>query len=691
MKVCLISPPTVTEFSGGEHIEEREAVRLIAEYAPLGILSLAAVLDAQGVEPHVIDLNWLHYEYLTRDVGRREGLSFSAHAARSLESLDFDIFGFGSICSSYPLTLRLAREVRRSHPSAKIILGGPQASVVDVPTLREFPFVDVIVRGEAEMTLPRLLEELDGGSAGLARLDGITYRDGANVVRNRNAPVITDLDGLPLPAFHLYPYMGESRYIPLEAGRGCPFACSFCSTNDFFRRRFRLKSPHVLVDQMRSLKARYGVGSFELIHDMFTVDRKKVVSFCQAVAESGDQFYWSCSARTDCIDDDLISLMGRTGCYGVFFGIDTGSERMQGIINKGLDLREARERVESTRRRGIKTTVSLIAGYPEETHEDLRATVKFYGDVLRHPHTDGQLHLLAPLAETPITTRHKDQLVYDEIFSDISFHGWEQDPEDRAMILENRDIFPNFYSVPTPGLDRKHLRELREFLLHGVMKHRWLMTFLHRDSGDLLTVFDRWRAWHLSPEGARPAEERGRSYYASTTFSEDLFRFLRSGRVRALSAHPHLLATMVELEATLFALYGDQPRRRVRTPPTVGADSVPVVPEGVRMLDVEADYKRLVACLKSGGRFDRLPAERVSLVLVKGSDKIRVRQLNQLTGRLIGLCDGSRNVLEVAGIFAATEKIEGVPPLKAGFHGLLMLCRQGLVTIKGASARRRAA
>lgn len=686
MKFCFISPPTLSEFDVGRATEQ-EATRLIGESAPLGILSLAAVLDGQGVRPHVIDLNWNYYEYLKCDAARREGLGFTAYAARSLETLSFDVFGFGSICSSYPLTLRLAREVRRLHPTAKIILGGPQASVVDVPTLREFPFVDVIVRGEAEVTLPRLLEELGGGGgAGLARVDGITYRDGGDVVRNRNAPVIEDLDGLPLPAFHLYPYMDGVSFIPLEAGRGCPFACSFCSTNDFFRRRFRMKSPHVLVEQMRLLKGRYGVGSFELAHDMFTVDCKKVVSFCRAVQESGGQFSWSCSARTDCIDDELISLMARSGCSGLYFGIDTGSERMQQIINKGLDLREAAACVESTRRHGIKTTVSLIAGYHEETLEDLRATVRFYGDSLRHQHTDAQLHLLAPLAETPITTRHKEQLVYDEVFSDISFHDWEQDPEDRPMIVEHRDIFPNFYSIPTPGLDRQHLRELREFLLHGAIKHRWLMTFLHQDSGDLLTVFDLWKAWHVGPHGARPDGERGAAYYMSPAFLGDLLRFLRSSRVRALSAHPHLLATMVELEAALFTLGGQQPCRRARRPAAVRADSVPFIPEGVRLLEVEADYKKLVACLHRAGRFERLPVQRVSLALIKGSDKIKVRQLNQITGRLLRLCDGSRNVMEVAGSFAAKEKIDGMSPLKAGFHGLLMLSSQGLITIKDAPA-----
>src|SRR5260370_40861411 len=137
---------------------------------------------------------------------------------------------------------------------------------------------------------------------------------------------------------------------------------------------------------MKAIKETYGIKSFDLIHDMFTVDRKKVLAFCNAVEESGEHFYWSCSARTDCVDDELISRMAKAGCDGVFFGIDAGSERMQDIIKKGLDVNEAAARVKRTNQHGIKTTVSLITGFPEETKDDLRATIRFHGESLRYQH-----------------------------------------------------------------------------------------------------------------------------------------------------------------------------------------------------------------------------------------------------------------------------------------------------------------
>lgn len=693
MKVCLISPPTVTEF-GERQMGEKEAYRIIAEYAPLGILSLAAVLEREGATPRVIDLNPIYYDYVRSGGG--EQFAFSAHVVRLLEAVPCEVFGFGTICSTYPLTLRLARELKRLRPDATVILGGPQASVVDVQTMKEFPFVDFILRGESEATLPQLLDAVSSGGAGVGRVQGLTYRDGGVVARNPNAPVIEDLDALPLPAFHLFPRIRDCRTFPLEAGRGCPFACSFCSTNDFFRRRFRLKSPHTLVGQMRFVKETYGVNSFDLIHDMFTVDRRKVLAFCEAVEESGERFRWACSARTDCLDDETLDAMARAGCDGIFFGIDSGSERMQEALNKGLDMGEAASRVALTTRRGISTVVSLITGFPEETEEDMRATVRFFGESLRHRKASVQFHLLAPLAETPVTTRHREQLTYDEIFSDISSQGWEQDPEDRALIVGHRDIFTNFYAIPTQ-LDRRHLIELREFLLRGVARYRWLMAFLHQDSGDLSRVFDEWKAW-LRAAGRGPGGGVLRDYYRSRQFTDDLLDFVLS-RYPVVWGSGHLTATLAGVEAALPALRVGPPpdgakraRARRNAPSAISADSIPVIAEGVRLVRVRADYKRLLRCIRSRGRLDRIPAEQVSLVLARVGGEVKILQPGQAACQLLDLCDGTRSLLEVAGSFASGEQFEGVSAEKAGLYGLLALNRQGLVDITaGAAPDRRAA
>src|SRR5262249_48804699 len=300
--------------------------------------------------------------------------------------------------------------------------------------------------------LPQLLEALGQGSR-LDDIPGVTFRRDGKIVRTPDGGGIADLDTLPFPSCCLLPGMETLRFMPLELGRGCPFSCTFCSTNDFFRRRFRLKSPARMLEEMRRVRAIYGIDTFELVHDMFTVDRKRVAAFCEALLESSEKFYWGCSARTDCIDEELIELMASAGCRGIFFGIETGSARMQKIIDKGLDLADHWASGRACDRSKKKTAVSLIVGFPEETKEDLRSTIGFFMDSLRSDHADPQLVILAPLAGTPIHQQHKEKLFLDDADSNMAYRGWDQGPEEKKMIREHPDIFPNFYSVPTPFLD----------------------------------------------------------------------------------------------------------------------------------------------------------------------------------------------------------------------------------------------
>ena len=328
--ICLVTALTVSDFIDPDLTAGANS----NTGAQLGVLTLAALLRRQGYDPFLVNLDDLFFEFVRSDESRPSikrdaknggapAESFFSFVVRHLPDQNFDVFGLSSICSSYPLTLRLADEIRRRSPHAKIILGGPQASVVDVATMQAYPCVDVIVRGEADDTFPVLLRLLERDDSGWGSIPGITFRCDDQVIRNHNAPVVEDLDRLPLPAFDLDSRIRDRGGIHLEIGRGCPFACTFCSTNDFFRRNFRLKSSSRMIADITSIKNEYGLNYFSLVHDMYTIDRKKVVAFCEAILASGAEFTWGCSARTDCVDDELLELMARAGCTGIFFGIET--------------------------------------------------------------------------------------------------------------------------------------------------------------------------------------------------------------------------------------------------------------------------------------------------------------------------------------------------------------------------------
>src|SRR5260370_8730413 len=106
-----------------------------------------------------------------------------------------------------------------------------------------------------------------------------------------------------------------------------------------------------------------------------------------------------------------------------------------------------------------------MAGFPDETMNDLRATAAFFVDSLRYDHADPQLSILAPLADTPIQKQHKDSLVLDDDIADMSYRGWRQEPQDHAIIADCPEIFSSFYSVPPPYLEHEFFKALRVFLL----------------------------------------------------------------------------------------------------------------------------------------------------------------------------------------------------------------------------------
>ena len=684
MKVCLVSPATVTEFSS--ELAESEAIQKLAEHAPVGILTLASILEAEGYDFTFYDTNTSYYDYI-RCPNNGEYGNFREYILKNLLEINFDVIGLGTICSTYPLTISLAQAIRRIRPNVKIILGGPQASAVDIATMESFDCVDFIVRYEAEETLPMLLSALQM-SASPILVPGITYRDnGNNVRRTKSPPVIEDLDRLPLPAFDLYPPIKTAKYIPLELGRGCPYACTFCSTNDFFRRKFRLKTPSLIVDQMLELKSTYMISTFDLIHDMFTVDRKKVVEFCQSILDSGERFFWNCSARTDRIDSELMELMSLAGCRGIFFGIEAGSQRLQKIVDKNLVLSDSLKKIDTACGLGINTAVSLITGFPDETLDDFYETADFFVKALAFENSIPQLHILAPLADTPLHRQYKKELKFDDIVSDMSHQGWDQTNQDRDMISTYPDIFPNFYAIPTP-LDREYVKNVRLFLLHGAKNFSWLYSALHQDNGHILNVYDNFSSW-LNKKNKLENKDIA-EYYQSPRFHVDFFEYLRTEYINDTDNRDIVLFLckyfcliedigMVDPTADLSRAT-DTDTDRVRY--TGFKDgSIPVLSNSVAILEAPIDICELRAVVRNNMPLASIEKRRTTVASRKKlGEWPETIQLSEASEKILSLCDGNRTVGDIKN--EGRNKIDAIDGIEVGIAiqvGLEILRYDGLV------------
>jgi radical SAM superfamily enzyme YgiQ (UPF0313 family) len=462
----------------------------------LGLISLAAVARRGGVDAAVYDPK--------RDLFAGE-LRLDASLYRSMAerilNLRPDVVGFTALGCNFHCVTKSARWLKRLRPDVPILLGGPHASILHKAIVSRFDVFDAVARGEAEEILLPLIERL--GSAHLDEVAGITYRHAGEVRCNPPARAIEELDELPFPAYDCYPIEGCGLdAINVEAGRGCPFSCTFCSTATFFGRNYRLKSASRLVAELDHLNRTYGFTNFSLQHDLFTVNRKKILAFCEVVRER--KYHWRCSARVDCVDPELLEAMANAGCNGMYFGIETGSPRMQKISRKRLDLSLVEPMLARAAELGISATASFITGYPEEEAADQAETVDMVGHVFTRARgrMAVQLHLLTPEPGTELMAQYGDRLGFDGYVTDFNFPLLE--PDDATLLSENPDLFGNHHYLPTVLPRDRHIFVTAAW--DGLRTlSRGALSYLLRPYGGRLSLFldavDSWR----QAQGCPPA------------------------------------------------------------------------------------------------------------------------------------------------------------------------------------------
>jgi len=415
---------------------EEHSLELLDVHPHLGLLSLAAVAERDG---HVVQI------YDPKRLIRSGALSYDEtvydRAAQSLLSQRPDAVGFTSLGCSFLFALNVAARLKRQEPELPILLGGPHATMLHREILERFTQFDVVVRYEADEILSEVLANLE--SRDFSSIPGVSWR--ANGLRfNPGAPKVENLDTLPLLNYDHYPVAElDLDLLRVEAGRGCPFMCTFCSTASFFQRSFRLKSAARLVQELDTLHEKYGYVDFKLDHDLFTVNKRKILEFCEAVKDR--KYHWRVSARVDCVDTELLQKMAEAGCVGMYFGIETGSRRMQEIVRKRLDVDLVEPTLAVAEQLGIQSTASFITGYHEELETDLADTLDLLGRCVG-PSCITQLHMLAPEPGTPMFAEHRDKLQYDGYAG--PYNAFRVAPEDTKLVLDHSDIFSTYYYYP---------------------------------------------------------------------------------------------------------------------------------------------------------------------------------------------------------------------------------------------------
>jgi hypothetical protein len=404
----------------------------------LGLMSLASVLESVG---HVVSIVDPKLVFSAGD-WRLPCQQFYEAWAHTILSLGADIVGFTALGRTLPHAVAAATRIKALRPELPVLVGGPHATILGPALLEAFDCFDVVVRHEAETTIVRVVEAVHAGRD-LGNLVNLVFRDARGVVSTPEARPLPDMDDLPFPAYHLYPreaLMGKE--LAIEAGRGCPFACTFCSTANFFQRRYRLKSNRRLIEEMELLHSRYGTVVIDLNHDLFGLNKKALRDFCRQVTGRG--LKWKCSMRPDTMDVAMLGDLVRAGCVSIYFGIESGSPRMQKIIAKKLDLQDTAHSIEQALDVGLVCTASFITGFPEETDEDLNETLDMIGrlSALSSTRLLLQLHVLSPEPGSDLAAREQT-IRFDGIGPEMD------DLVDIQLIAQHPQVFSVFHHFET--------------------------------------------------------------------------------------------------------------------------------------------------------------------------------------------------------------------------------------------------
>lgn len=388
MNILLIDPPFF-RFMGYYN-----------RYFPISLSWLAAVLQNKGHEVLIYDADCnvnptkMDYTRLEDDYPdylksvRNDDHPIWQEMRNKIRDFKPDIVGITVWTTFAASAFKVASICKEYDERLPVIMGGPHISIKYDEVMNICSHVDFLVRGEGEETIIELTNALQeyidakrrgASSNNLSKIEGISYRENNQIVHNPSRRFIEDLDSIPYPARELL--WNKSTYNSEDMGllmtsRGCPYNCFYCATS-IWKRKTRYRSIDNVIDEIMLVIDKYGTKQFTFKDDSFTVNRKRVIEFCDKLKKGNLRISWDCNTRVDLIDEELLRTMKSAGCNSIKMGIETGNDRLLKLINKNITLTQARKAAALIRKVGIHWTGYFMMGLPSETKQDTYQTLKF--------------------------------------------------------------------------------------------------------------------------------------------------------------------------------------------------------------------------------------------------------------------------------------------------------------------------
>lgn len=357
LKVMGIVPPT------GMYIREDrcqtpiENLKTVSLRPPIDLLYATAGCEAAGCECRVID-------YPGEDTGWTE-------LEADLRSFAPDIVVMSITTPSLDDDMQAARLIHKVNPKMLTVAKGAHFNTLDVVSLEKYPDLDVVLRGEIEETCREL-----GEGRPLAEVKGISWRNPeGKIVRNEERGFNGHLDDIPFPSRHLAhndlylrPDTGE-RQTTIITNRGCPFHCVYCLANQTAGVKNRYRTVENVIAEIKECIEKHDIRSFLFRSDLFTQNKKWVISLCKAIVDEGLDISWASNSRVDTIDAERLEWMKKAGCWIIAFGVESGDQKILDLIEKNAKVADSYKAVQACRDAGVKSSVYLLMGLPWDTYE----------------------------------------------------------------------------------------------------------------------------------------------------------------------------------------------------------------------------------------------------------------------------------------------------------------------------------
>lgn len=370
---------------------------------PLGLMYISSMLREKGHEVKIVDLRLYENNHVLL-------------LTQAVKEFQPDIVGLSAITVEASSLHSTASLVKSILPHTTIIAGGPHPTSFPREVLND-PNITYVVLGEGEETSIELVDCIQKRK-NVAAAKGIAYRNNIGLCFAEQRPFVENPDYLPFPAWDLVEIerywehdgmanVGVRKYMNIFTSRACPYKCIYC--HNIFGKGYRTRTPENVVKEIHTLIKVYGIREFDILDDVFNLDRNRTKRICELILENNLEVHFSLpnGVRTDIMDEELLKLMKKAGLTHISIAVEAGTPRIQKLIGKHLNLKKVKDMIDACDKNYIHTRGFFMLGFPTETREEMMNTIQFAASSRLHTAT---FLIVIPFKGTPLFELYKDKI-----------------------------------------------------------------------------------------------------------------------------------------------------------------------------------------------------------------------------------------------------------------------------------------